>query len=141
MSYNSNKDSYEYISEKLMGLEIEDNDKDYGIVIEIRQIDNNFKVYTNLGYSFDAGLIMNLVAISNLSQRKSDDENVTTIPMAYIQNARISNKIITHKRTYQPHTKQMRMTGRVNNIAKVGDEEINITNHISSNEQFPEENQ
>lgn len=145
MSKSSDKSKYELIDEKLMGLEINDGDKDYGVIVRITQTNGDFKVYTNLGYSFNAGLILNLLALSNLhakaaakSENETDDK-VTHLPPAYTNNARISSDKIVAKPRPKAHSKQMRMNGTINNTAKVNDEEINITSYVSSGDSFPEE--
>lgn len=146
MSESNSKSKAELIDEKLMGLEINDGDKDYGVVVRIVQTNGDFKVYTNLGYSFNAGLILNLLALSNLHERAASnaeneaDDNVTHLPPAYKSNARISSDKVVAKPRPKAHSKQMRMNGTINNTAQINDEEINITSYVSSGDSFPEEN-
>lgn len=141
MSDKSSKSKAELIDEKLMGLEINDGDKTYGVIVRIDQINNDFKVYTNLGYSFNAGLILNLVAIANLEQRaaekaeQNDDENVEYLPPAFIDNAIVSNKIMNKPRP-MAHSKQMRMNGTISNTADVGDDKVDITTYTSPKQKF-----
>lgn len=146
MSEINSKSKAELIDEKLMGLEINDGDKDYGIICRIVETNNNFKVYTTLGYSFNAGLILNLVALANLHEKaaekaeSNDNPNVEFLAPAYFDNAKLSNKIMSRPKP-MAHTKSLRSNGSINNTAKVGnDEEIIITSHTSNNESFPEEN-
>lgn len=139
------KSKAELIDEKLMGLEIKDNDNDYGIIVRITQTNNDFKVYTNLGYSFNAGLILNLLALANLHERAANsanneaDDNVQHLPPAYTNNARISSDKIVSKPRPKAHAKRMRMNGTINNSVNVNDEEIDITTYLSSGDAFPEE--
>lgn len=141
MSDKSRKSKAELIDEKLMGLEINDGDKSYGVIVRIDQINNDFKVYTNLGHSFNAGLILNLVAVSNLEQRaaeraeQNDDENVEYLPPAFIDNAIISNKIMNKARP-MAHSKQMRMNGTISNTANIDGDKVDITTYTSPNQKF-----
>jgi hypothetical protein len=145
MSESNGKSKAELIDEKLMGLEIIDGDNDYGVIVRITQTNGEFKVYTNLGHSFNAGLILNLLALSNLHERaaekaaNNEDDNVTYLSPAYRENARISSDKVVSKPRPMAHSKQMRMNGTINNTAKFNDEEINITSYVSSGESFPEE--
>lgn len=146
MTLESKKSKAELIDEKLMGLEINDGDKDYGIICRIDQINNDFKVYTNLGYSFNAGLILNLVALANLYEKAAEkaenetDENVTHLSPAYFENASISNKVMSRPKP-MAHSKQLRSNGSINTNAVIDDEVINITSHVSGKTSFPEENE
>lgn len=141
MSNDSGKSKAELIDEKLMGLEINDGDNCYGVICRIDQINNDFKVYTNLGYSFNAGLILNLVALSNLYEKaatkaeENDDPNVEYLAPAFIHNAIVSNKVMNKTRP-KAHSKQMRMNGTVNNTASIDGDEVNITSHVSPKENF-----
>lgn len=145
MSEQIKKSRAELIDEKLMGLEIKDGDKDYGIIVRITQTNGDFKVYTNLGHSFNAGLILNLIALTNLYEKAATkaanetDDKVTHLAPAYFENARISSDKIVSTPKPKAHSKQMRMNGTINNTAKVNDEEINITSYVSSGDSFPEE--
>lgn len=145
MSNLSRKSKSELIDEKLMGLEINDGDKNYGIICRIDQVNDSFKVYTNLGYSFNAGLILNLVALSNLYEKAAEsaenntDDNVQHLPPAYFDNAKLSRKIMSRPKP-MAHSKQLRSNGSINNVAQVSkDESIAITSHISNAESFPED--
>jgi hypothetical protein len=139
------KSKSELIDEKLMGLEIKDNDNDYGIICRIVQVNNDFKVYTTLGHSFNAGLILNLLALANLHEKAAqkaqdnDDPNVEYLAPAFIENARLSNKIMSRPKP-MAHSKELRSNGSVNNTAKVSkDEEIVITSHTSKRQSFVED--
>lgn len=141
----SKKSKAELIDEKLMGLEIEDGDKNYGIICRITQTNNDFKVYTTLGYSFNAGLILNLVALVNLHEKaaqkaeSNDDPNVEYLAPAFIENARLSNKIMSRPKP-MAHAKELRSNGSMNNTAKVSkDEEIVITSYTSKRQSFVED--
>lgn len=141
----SEKSKAELIDEKLMGLEIEDGDKNYGIICRITQTNNDFKVYTTLGYSFNAGLILNLVALVNLHEKaaqkaeSNDDPNVEYLAPAFIENARLSNKIMSRPKP-MAHAKELRSNGSMNNTAKVSkDEEIFITSYTSKRQSFVED--
>lgn len=145
MSNTNGKSKSEIIDEKLMGLEINDGDKDYGVICRIEQINSDFKVYTTLGYSFNAGLILNLIAMSNLYDKantkaeENEDENVEYLPPAIIHNARLSNKIMSKPKP-MAHTKTLRSNGSIDNNAHVGNNEtISIISHTSNAEPFPEE--
>jgi hypothetical protein len=145
MILEPSKSRAELIDEKLMGLEINDGDKDYGIICRIDQINNDFKVYTNLGYSFNAGLILNLVALANLYEKAEEkaknetDENVTHLSPAYFENAILSNKIMSRPKP-MAHSMPLRSNGSINTTAKVSkDEEINITSYTSKRQTFPED--
>lgn len=147
MSNDSGKSKAELIDEKLMGLEIEDGEKNYGVICRIDQVNNDFKVYTTLGYSFNAGLILNLVALVNLHNKaatqaeENDDPNVEYLQPAYFDNAKLSNKIMSRPKP-MAHTKLLRSNGSVNNDAQISkDETINITSHISNAESFVEDAQ
>ena len=140
------KSKAQIIDEKLMGLEINDGDKDYGIICRIVETNNDFKVYTNLGYSFNAGLILNLVALANLYEKAAEkaanetDEKVTHLSPAYFENAAISNKVMSRPKP-MAHSKQLRSNGSINNNADIDGDIINITSHVSNRENFPEENE
>lgn len=141
----SEKSKAELIDEKLMGLEIEDGDKNYGIICRITQTNNDFKVYTTLGYSFNAGLILNLVALVNLHEKaaqkaeNNDDPNVEYLAPAFIENARLSNKIMSRPKP-MAHAKELRSNGSINNTAQVSkDETIVITSHTSKRQSFVED--
>jgi hypothetical protein len=142
---NLGKSKAELIDEKLMGLEIEDGEKNYGIICRIDEINNDFKVYTTLGYSFNAGLILNLVALVNLHNKaaakaeENDDPNVEYLQPAYFDNAKLSNKIMSRPKP-MAHSKVLRSNGSVNNTAQVSkDEAISITSHTSNADAFPED--
>ena len=140
------KEIADSIDEKLMNLEINDGDISYGIVCEIRETNGSFKVYTNLGYSFNAGLILNLIALSNLNEKaeqkaaENTDENIQYLAPAFIDNQRLSNKVMSRPKP-MAHSKQLRSNGSINNNAVIGDEVINITSHVSGKVSFPEENE
>lgn len=145
MDNNLGKSKAELIDEKLMGLEIEDNDKNYGVICRIVETNNNFKVYTTLGYSFNAGLILNLLALVNHHNdaaekaANNDDPNVQYLPPAYFDNAKLSNKIMSRPKP-MAHSKVLRSNGSVNNTAKVNNsEEVNISSHTSNADSFPED--
>jgi hypothetical protein len=145
MNDNSKKSLSKSIDEKLMGLEINDGDKNYGIICRIDQVNSSFKVYTNLGYTFNAGLILNLVALHNLYEKsaqkaeENEDDNVEYLPPAYFDNAKLSNKIMSRPKP-MAHSKQLRSNGSINNDAKIPNEDvINITSHTSSPISFPED--
>lgn len=146
MREKSKQEIAQSIDEKLMNLEINDGDKSYGIICEIRETNGSFKVYTNLGYSFNAGLILNLVALANLhdeAARKAEentDPNVKYLPPAFIENARLSRKIMSNPKP-MAHSKRLRSNGSINNEAKIDDEVINITSNVSDKQNFAEENE
>jgi hypothetical protein len=145
MILEPSKSRAELIDEKLMGLEINDGDKDYGIICRITQVNNDFKVYTNLGYSFNAGLILNLVALANLYEKAEEkaknetNENITHLAPAYFENAILSNKIMSRPKP-MAHSERLRSNGSINTEAVIGEETINITSYVSPKTNFAEEN-
>jgi hypothetical protein len=145
MTSEIQKSKSELIDEKLMGLEINDGDKDYGIICRITQTNDYFTVYTNLGYSFNAGLILNLVALANLYEEAAEkaenevNENVTHLAPAYFENAVISNKVMSRPKP-MAHSKQLRSNGSINTKAVIGEETVNITSYVSPRTNFAEEN-
>lgn len=145
MSNLQNKSNNESIDEKLMGLEINDGSKNYGVICRIDKVNNSFKVYTTLGHSFNAGLILNLLAISNLydeteqKAKNNTNDKVKHLAPAYIENAKLSRKIMSRPKP-MAHSKELRSNGNINNVAQVSkDESIVITSYISNADSFPED--
>jgi hypothetical protein len=145
MVKKSAKEIAESIDEKLMGLEINSGDKNYGIICEIRESNGSFKVYTNLGFSFNAGLILNLVSLANLHARAAEkaadtiNPNIKYLPPAYLDNAKLSRKIMSKSKP-MAHSKELRSNGSISNTAKVSkDENIVITSYTSKAQSFPED--
>lgn len=139
MSESISKSKAELIDEKLMGLEITDNDKEYGVICRIVQTNGDFTVYTTLGFSFNAGLILNLVAAANRNDKaaaKSESNSDPKVEFLPPQNVFTNTQVRSRPKA---HSKPMRMNGTINNTAKIDDQEINITTYVSSGDSFPEE--
>jgi len=142
----NSKSKYNVICDKLIGIDISDDDNEYGIVIRVdAMLDNGcewYQVYTNLGYTFNAGIILNALSLANLTEQviSNDDENVKVLPVGYPDGSRYSKSSFGPRRK---HTASAIASECINtmNIAKIGNEVINITSHLTSSNEFPEENQ
>lgn len=132
---------YDLIVSELMGLEITDNEIDYGFVCRIDQVITNsetyYKVITTLGKTFSANLIIHALREARLKQyvidNESRDDNVKVLPVGYPDGTKRDNGVVRVKRKSTPV-----VTQAINNNARVGDGEIiNITSHVSSGDCFP----
>lgn len=146
---NSNvnpKSKVDLICDQLMGLEVTDDDNDYGTICRIDIVNENgcewYKVYTNLGHTFNAGVILQALSLANLYQEAEDnadrDDNVTVLPVGFPDGTRYSNSVFGPRRK---RITQVISSQAISNKACVGDNEyIDITSHVSSSSSFPEEN-
>lgn len=136
---------YDLIVEQLMGVEISDNDIDYGYICEVVSVITNhetyYKVITNLGKTFSANTIIHALRNARMYQNVIDnenrDDNVEVLPVGYPDGTAYSKAVFGPKRKRNPTPI---ISQAINNNAKVGDNEtINITSHVSSGDKFPEE--
>lgn len=139
MNEQSGKSKADLIDEKLMGLEINDGGKSYGIVCEITLCNGNYTVHTNLGYKFNAGLILNLVAAANRAAKAAAKAEANTDPNVEIlmPESNFTNTLVTKR--HKAHSKTMRMHAPVDTVAKINGERIDITSNVTSVNAFPEE--
>jgi len=133
-----NKSKAELIDDKLMGLEIEDEDNDYGVVCRIEQVDSNFICYTTKGFQFNAGLLLNLVAAVNRMTKAQDQRNSNNDPNIEILDPENNFSNTQVRARPKAHSKSAQMTGRIDTIARINNESINITTTVTSNDSFPE---
>lgn len=142
------KSKYDVICERLIGIEISDDDNDYGIVVRIDSIQDNgcewFQVYTNLGHTFNAGIILEAMSMANLfSEVESNadrDDNVTVLPVGYPDGSRYSKSVFGPRKKHIANAIASECVNTMN-LAQVSDDEvINITSHLCSTNSFPEEN-
>jgi hypothetical protein len=122
---------FDLILDELMGLEITDNEIEYGFVCRVDQ------VITTLGKTFSANLILHALREVRMNQYVIDnenrDDNVKVLPVGYPDGTSKDNGVVRVKRKSVPF-----VTQAINNNAKVGDgESINITSHVSSGDCFP----
>ena len=139
------KSKYDFIVEQLMGVEISDNDNDYGYVCSVNEVISNREVYyqvvTNLGKTFSANAILHALREVRLYEKangnENSDDNVEVLPVGYPDGTAYSNAVFGPKRKRNPTPI---MSQAINNNAIVGDNEIiNITSHVSTGDRFPEE--
>ena len=132
---------FDLILEELMGLEITDNEIEYGFVCRIDQVITNsetyYKIITTLGKTFSANLILHALREVKMNQYVIDnenrDDNVKVLPVGYPDGTSRDNGVVRVKRKSVPF-----VTQAINNNAQVGDgESINITSHISTGDCFP----
>ena len=132
---------FDLILDELMGLEITDNEIEYGFVCRVDQVITNsetyYKVITTLGKTFSANLILHALREVKMNQYVIDnenrDDNVKVLPVGYPDGTSKDNGVVRVKRKSVPF-----VTQAINNNAKVGDgESINITSHVSSGDCFP----
>lgn len=142
----NSKSKYDVICDKLIGIEISDDDNDFGIVVRVdSMLDNGcewYQVYTNLGHTFNAGIILHALSMANLVEQavSNDDDNVTVLPVGYPDGSRYSKSVFGPRKKHIANAVGSDCANTMN-IAKIGDEVINITSHLTSSNQFPEENQ
>ena len=136
---------YDQIVEQLVGLELMDNDVDYGTIYRIDTIIHNgetyYKAITTLGKTFSTNLILHALRDIRLNQNVIDnenrDDNVEVLPVGYPDGTAYSKAVFGPKRKRKPTPI---MSEAINNNATVGDGEIiNITSHVSTGNSFPEE--
>ena len=139
------KSKYDLIVDQLMGIEITDNDNDYGYICEIVAIVTNSETYykciTNLGKTFNANVIIHALRQARMNQNVIDnenrDDNVEVLPIGYPDGTAYSNAVFGPKRKRNPTPI---MSQAINNNAKFDNGEvISITSHTSSAYKFPEE--
>ncbi len=114
----------------LVGHIVQDKNKCYGKVTEIREvtIDNSnvFIALLDTGKAIKLSILAKMFAQSNLYLRRRGDEFIV---YAFTKDAHVS------KAKFGPQRKRIVspcVTGNINNTATIGDEKINITSHISS---------
>jgi hypothetical protein len=139
------KSKYDQIVEQLMGVEISDNDNDYGYICSIQEVIVNcetyFKVITNLGKTFNANTILHALREVRLNEKviesENSDDNVEVLPVGYPDGTAYSNAVFGPKRKRNPTPI---MSQAINNNAKFDNGEvISITSHTSTGDRFPEE--
>jgi hypothetical protein len=139
------KSKYDLIVDQLMGIEISDNDNDYGYICEIVAVVTNSETYykciTNLGKEFNANVILHALRQVRMNQNVIDnenrDDNVEVLPVGYPDGTAYSNAVFGPKRKRNPTPI---MSQAINNNAKFDNGEvISITSHTSSAYKFPEE--
>jgi len=139
------KSKYDLISEQLIGIEISDNDVDYGYICKVISVITNgetyYKCVTNLGKTFNANTILHALREVRLNQNVIDnenrDDNVEVLPVGYPDGTAYSNAVFGPKRKRNPTPI---MSQAINNNAKFDNGEvISITSHTSSAYKFPEE--
>jgi hypothetical protein len=139
------KSKYDFIVDQLMGIEISDNDNDYGYICEIVAVVTNSETYykciTNLGKTFNANVILHALREVRLNQNVIDnenrDDNVEVLPVGYPDGTAYSNAVFGPKRKRNPTPI---MSQAINNNAKFDNGEvISITSHTSTGDRFPEE--
>ena len=146
------KSKYDLIADQLIGIEISDNDIDYGYICKVITVVTNretyYKCVTNLGKTFNANKILNMIAINNNNNKGKTDEDsddkVTVLPIGYPDGTEYA------KRFSGPHKMHIAIpyvTEAINNRATVSNsnsneksEVISITSHSTSDNAFPEEN-
>jgi len=133
------KSKYDLIADQLIGIEISDNDIDYGYICKvITVITNNetyYKCVTNLGKTFNANTILHALREVRLSENV--DDNVNALPVGYPDGTAYNNAVFGPKRKRNPTPI---MSQAINNNAKFDNGEvISITSHTSSAYKFPEE--
>ena len=114
----------------LVGHTVQDKNKCYGKVIEIRQVtidnDNVFIALLDSGKAIKLSILARMFAQSNLYLRRRGDDFIV---YAFSNDSHVS------KQKFGPQRKRIVspcVTGNINNTATIGDEKINITSHISS---------
>ena len=136
---------YDQIVEQLMGIEISDNDMDYGYVCSINTVITNgetyYKVVTNLGKTFNANAIIHALhearLYENAIESENSDDNVEVLPIGYPDGTAYSKAVFGPKRKRNPTPI---MSQAINNNAKFDNGEvISITSHVSTGDRFPEE--
>ncbi len=139
------KSKYDLIVDQLMGIEISDNDNDYGYICEIVAVVTNSEIYykciTNLGKEFNANVILHALRQVRMNQNVIDnenrDDNVEVLPVGYPDGTAYSNAVFGPKRKRNPTPI---MSQAINNNAKFDNGEvISITSHTSTGDRFPEE--
>lgn len=142
----NSKSKYDVICDKLIGIDISDDDNEYGIVVRVdAMLDNGcewYQVYTNLGHTFNAGIILHALSMANLVEQSvsNDDDTVTVLPVGYPDGSRYSKSVFGPRKKHIANAVASDCVNTMN-IAQIGDEVINITSHLTSSNQFPEENQ
>lgn len=136
---------YDNICNQLMGVEISDNDDDYGYICSVNEVISNgeiyYKVVTNLGNTFNANTIIHALREVRLYEKaiesENSDDNVEVLPIGYPDGTAYSNAVFGPKRKRNPTPI---MSQAINNNAKFDNgETINITSHVSTGDRFPEE--
>jgi hypothetical protein len=133
------KSKYDLISEQLIGIEISDDDIDYGYICKVITVVTNretyYKCVTNLGKTFNANTILHALREVRLSENV--DDNVNALPVGYPDGTAYNNVVFGPKRKRNPTPI---MSQAINNNAKFDNGEvISITSHTSSAYKFPEE--
>jgi hypothetical protein len=133
------KSKYDLISEQLIGIEISDDDIDYGYICKVITVVTNretyYKCVTNLGKTFNANTILHALREVRLSENV--DDNVNSLPVGYPDGTAYNNAVFGPKRKRNPTPI---MSQAINNNAKFDNGEvISITSHTSSAYKFPEE--
>lgn len=133
------KSKYDLIVEQLMGIEISDNDIDYGYICKVVTVITNnetyYKVITNLGKTFSANSILHALREVRLNENIDDDVNF--LPVGYPDGTAYSKAVFGPKRKRNPTPI---MSQAINNNAKFDNGEvISITSHTSTGDRFPEE--
>lgn len=123
----------------LLGLSIKDKKTDYGKVMKFVSVvkDDKTIVYAVLSSITDSGknkaitikFLSELLAAQKIFLRRRD--NGKFIIIAYPDGHKYAKKVFSGRRS---HHFMIMGTGSINNTAQIGDESINITQFVSSNE-------
>ena len=127
------------IFDALVGLSIKDNKTDYGKVMKFVTVDQNGKatVYAILTSIAESGknkaitlkFLSELLASQKIFLRRKDDGKFFVV--AYPEGYKYAKRVFSGKRV---HKYSVCGIGSINNNAMIGDERIDITKHVSSNE-------
>lgn len=123
----------------LVGLSIKDKKTDYGKVMKFVSVvkDDKTIVYAVLSSITDSGknkaitlkFLSELLAAQKIFLRRRD--NGKFILIAYPDGHKYAKQVFSGRRS---HHFMIMGTGSINNTAQIGDESINITQFVSSNE-------
>lgn len=128
------------IFDALVGLSIKDSKTDWGKVMKFVSVDNDGKttVYAILTTLTDSGknkaislkFLSELLASQKIFLRRKDDGKF--IVVAYPDGHKYAKRVFSGKRINRYTI--MGIGSGISNNAQIGDETINITSHVSSNE-------
>lgn len=128
------------IFDALVGLSIKDNKKDWGKVVKFVAVETDGKtnVFAVLSSLTESGknkaislkFLSELLASQKIYLRRKDDGKF--IVVAYPDGHKYAKRVFSGKRINR-HT-IMGIGQGISNNAQIGDEVINITSHVSSNE-------
>jgi len=128
------------IFDALIGLSIKDNKKDWGKVIKFVAVETDGKtnVFAVLSSLTESGknkavslkFLSELLASQKIYLRRKDDGKF--IIVAYPDGHKYAKRVFSGKRIHRSTV--MGMGTGISNNAQIGDETINISSHVASNE-------